>query len=194
MNKLAALIVFILMIYQMLEFILCRLGTNNPQLTYLAFADITLLPPLNLYFYLKYFGYYKKGMSLIFIPAIFFIIYYAFIITHFEVLKCTSLYASYNYPFGSLYGLFYYSPLLISMLIITKNISNHNEFKNKKLIVVLLSGLVFISLPVIFAFILRFFGQDLLIDIIESIMCKFAFVYAVCLAYFSLNNTSENYE
>ncbi len=184
-NKLAALIVFILMIYQLLEFILCRLGTNNSLLTYLAFADITFLPPLNLYFYLKYFKLYKKELSLIFIPAIFFITYYAFIISHFEVLKCTSLYASYNYPLGWLYGIFYYSPLLISMIVIAKNVINHKDFKNKKLITVLLGGLVFISLPVIFAFILRFFNQDLLINIIESIMCKFAVVYAVCLAYFS---------
>ncbi len=193
-NKLAALIIFILMIYQLLEFILCRLETNNSQLTYLAFADITLLPPLNLYFYLKYFRQYKKEMLLIFIPAIFFIVYYAFIINHFEVLKCTSLYASYNYPLGWLYGIFYYSPLLISMIIIARNISNYKNFKNKKLITVLLSGLVFISLPVIFAFILRFFNNYYLIDIVESVMCKFAIVYAACLAYFSLNNSGEYYE
>jgi hypothetical protein len=51
-----------------------------------------------------------------------------------------------------------------------------------------------VSLPVIAAFILLAIHNESLLVIIESVMCKFAFVYAVCLGYFTLLNKKAVYE
>jgi hypothetical protein len=62
--------------------------------------------------------------------------------------------------------------------------------KKKRLIgKVLLSGALFISIPPVFGFILMFAGSYLLISAMESIMCKFAFVYILCLAFVCIYNS-----
>jgi len=62
--------------------------------------------------------------------------------------------------------------------------------KKKKLIgKVLLFGAVFISIPPILGFILVFAGSYSLISAMESVMCKFAFVYALCLTFICIYNS-----
>jgi len=163
-------------------------------MAYLAFADISFLPPLNLYFILKYFRRNHKLHKAIFIPAIAFTVYYLMVMDKFEVVTCSVLYASYSYPLGSFYGFFYYAPVLCTVIFLFNRIKKSEDETKKKLAKVLLGGLLVVSVPVIAAFLFLEFHNDKLLAVVESIMCKFAFVYAICLGYFALINKKAIYE
>ena len=121
-NKTAMLIIFVLMVYQSLEFFMCQAGMDFPFMPYLAFVDIIFLPPLILVLLSKLYNYENKFLYLIFLPTIAFIVYYTIVIDKFVVTSCTVLYATYSYPLGDLYGVFYYSPVIIATIILIKKI------------------------------------------------------------------------
>ncbi len=181
-------LIALLAVYQFFEFMMCALMLKTHFMPFAAFSLISFLPALNLIFILRFLGYGNKYFRLIFLPPAVFVIYYAFIINKFAVVKCTILYAAYNYPLGDLFGFFYYAPIVISMVLLFLSLRKEKEIKKAKLSAVLLAGLIFISAPVVVAFVLSSLGRSGLLDIIESIMCKFAVVYALCLAYFALTN------
>ncbi len=187
-NVMGILLVALLAVYQLIEFLISRMNLRNSGTVYLAFAAISFLPPLNLALILKRFHKEMKWHKLIFLPAIFFIVYYFFVIDKFSVTGYSAFYASYNYPLSFVFGLFYYIPLLISIVFLFFKLGKTNEKIVSGQIKVLLSGLIFIFLPVILAFILLISNNNSLLKIIESVMCKFAFVYAICVAYFILLN------
>ena len=190
----AFILIALLMIYQTLEFLMCTLNLKYSFMAYLAFVDISFLPPLNFYFIFSYAGYRSKLLMLVFLPAVAFVVYYSLAIDKFAVTTCTVLYAAYSYPLGGLFGLFYYTPVAAAIILLAVEIKKQSAASRKKLLKILLSGLIFISLPVFAAFILLVSGNKQLLQIIESVMCKFAFVYAVCLAYFTLVNKNTAYE
>ncbi|MFN3873856.1 MAG: hypothetical protein ACK4R9_12730, partial [Ignavibacterium sp.] len=113
-NIIALIMIALLAGYQTMEFIMCNLGLTKPVFPYIAFVIISYLPPLNLLLVLTLTNNKKFGRKIIFIflPAVFFTVYYLFSITNFRVAKCTVIYASYYYPLGDLYGFFYYLPIL----------------------------------------------------------------------------------
>ena len=191
LNNTANLIVLLLMIYQTFEFLVCWAGFDSPFMVYLAFVDISFLPPLSLILLFRLLDYKNKAVNLIFIPAISFVIYYAFLISQFKVTSCAVLYASYNYPLGELYGAFYYLPIIISMIWLVAVIRKSNEKREKFISKVLLTGNLIISIPVVVGFVLMISGNYYLISKIESIMCKFAFFYAVCLGIVCLYNSKK---
>jgi uncharacterized BrkB/YihY/UPF0761 family membrane protein len=116
-------------------------------------------------------------------------------IPKFVVAKCTILYASYHYPLGDLFGAFYYLPILISIILLIRFIPKAEDQKKKMIAKVLLFGAIFISLPSLIGFFLIFtVGNYSIISSIESIMCKFAFLYAVCLSFVCLYNSPFNDE
>jgi hypothetical protein len=184
-------IVFVLMIYQTFEFLICWARFTSPFIIYLAFVDITFLPPLNLILLFRLINYKNKISNLVFLPAIGFIIYYAFFINQFKVTSCAVLYASYNYPLGELYGTFYYLPIIISLILLVRVILTDEE-KKKFIAKVLLTGNIIIGIPVVAGFILMFTGNYYLVSKMESIMCKFAFFYALSLGIVSLYNSKRN--
>lgn len=188
-NIYAGLLILILCGYQTLEFLMCYAGLDSPVMAYFAFFDITFLPPLSLLFVATIFKINTKYFKLFFLPPIFFIVFYAFNIPHFEVVHCTVLYAAYNYPLGDLYGAFYYSPVIISMIILAKKLSSNTL--EKRYAGILLTGHIVMSIPVITAFILKALDNYILLEGIESIMCKFAIVYAFCLSYLALKNKEQ---
>jgi hypothetical protein len=62
--------------------------------------------------------------------------------------------------------------------------------KKKKLIgKILLFGAVFISIPPVLGFSLMLVGSYAVISAMESIMCKFAFIYALCLSFVCIYNS-----
>ena len=122
-------------------------------------------------------------------PATAFIIYYTIVIDKFVVTSCTVLYATYSYPLGDLYGVFYYSPVIIATIILIRKISQETDKKILKISKILLIGNIIISVPVIVGFVMMFTGNHYLIAKIESVMCKFAFFYAVCLSIAVLYNS-----
>ena len=188
-NKIAMLLIFVLMVYQTLEFFMCQIGLDFPFMPYLAFVDIIFLPPLIIVLVSRLYNYENKFLKFVFLPAILFIIYYTIVIDKFVVTSCTVLYATYSYPLGDLYGAFYYLPIIITTIILIKKISTETDKKILKISKILLFGNFIISIPVIIAFVMRFTGSYFLIEMIESIMCKFAFIYVVCLSIAVLYNS-----
>jgi len=193
-NKTAMLIIFVLLVYQTLEFFMCQLGLDFPFMPYLAFVDIIFLPPLMIILISRLYNYENKFLNLIFLPAIAFIIYYTIVIDQFAVTSCAVLYATYSYPLGDLYGVFYYSPIIIATIILIKKIFSETDKRIVKISKILLWGNLIIGVPVIVAFVLLFTGSNYLIAMIESVMCKFAFFYAVSLAIAVLYNSKSKDE
>jgi len=187
-NFLVISIIFLLMFYQAFEFIMCNLGLDSSFNAFWAFADISFLPPLGLYFVLTFYNYRSKYFVFIFLPAIAFVIYYSTIIEQFNVNACTVFYAIYKYPQGDIYGFFYYVPIIITMGFLFRGIKKTDNKKIIHLSKILLAAYILISIPVIIAFILALSGEMTLVHSIVSVMCKFAILLAVAVTYFSLNN------
>ena len=182
--------------YQSMEFLMCQVGLRDSFYPFLAFVIIGFLPPLNLLLALTLTRNIDLTLKcfLIFIPAVTFSIYYLFVIPEFAVTSCTVLYASYHYPLGDLFGAFYYLPVFISIILFARFIPKTDDKKKKIIAKVLLFGSIFISLPVLLGFTLMFFKNYSIISAMESIMCKFAFIYAVCLSFICLYNSPFNDE
>jgi len=193
LNKIAIIVVALLAVYQTMEFLMCQVELQSAFFPYLAFVIISFLPPLNLLLASAFTKVSADKLSslkfIVFIPAILFSIYYTFIISEFVVTSCTVLYATYNYPLGDLYGFFYYLPIMITIILLYLFIKEESNKKNKLVGKVLLFGAVFISIPPLLGFILMFAGSYSLISAVESVMCKFAFVYALCLAFVCIYNS-----
>ena len=195
-NIIAILMIALLAAYQSMEFLMCQGGLRDSFYPFLAFVIIGFLPPLNLLLALTLTRNIDLTLKwfLIFIPAVTFSIYYLFVIPEFAVTSCTVLYASYHYPLGDLFGAFYYLPVLISIILFARFITKTDDKKKKIIAKVLLFGSIFISLPVLLGFTLMFFKNYSIISAMESIMCKFAFIYAVCLSFICLYNSPFNDE
>ncbi len=196
LNIIALVMIALLAGYQTMEFLMCQIELQSSFYPYFAFVIISFLPPLNLILALSLTHNFTLTpvVSLIFIPAITFSIYYTFVIPEFVVTSCTVLYATYHYPLGDLYGFFYYLPILISIVLLIVFIKKHQEKKKRAIGRILLFGNIFISLPVLLGFTLMFFNNYSIISSMESIMCKFAFVYALCLTIICLLNSPFNEE
>lgn len=189
-NVVALIVITLLASYQAMEFLMCQVELQNPVFPFIAFVIISFLPPLNLLLTIDLKDQARdKKLYLIFLPAIVFSVYYLFVIPEFAVTSCTVLYASYHYPLGDLFGFFYYLPILISIFLLIRFIKNNSDKKLKLIAKVLLFGSLFISFPVLIGFTLMFLKNYAIISAMESIMCKFAFVYAVCLSFICLYNS-----
>jgi len=191
-NYLVMGMISLLMIYQAMEYFMCGLGYDSHYSAFLAFTDISFLPPLGLYFVLSFYNYKSKYLYLVFLPAIAFIFYYSTIINQFDVNACTVFYAIYKYPHGDLYGFFYYVPILITMYFLYRGMRKSGNKKRVQISKILLTAYILISLPVVISFLLAFAGEMTLVHSIVSVMCKFAVILAVALTYFALTNKKSN--
>jgi hypothetical protein len=191
LNKIAITMMALLAAYQMLEFLMCQVELQSSFFPYFAFVIISFLPPLNLTLTLSLTHNLTLTLKsrLIFLPAILFSIYYTFVIPEFAVTSCTVLYATYHYPLGDLFGLFYYLPILISIILLILFVKKEIDQKKRLIGKVLLFGALFISIPPLLGFSLMFAGSYAVISAMESVMCKFAFVYALCLAFVCIYNS-----
>jgi hypothetical protein len=191
LNKIAITMIALLAAYQMLEFLMCQVELQSSFFPYFAFVIISFLPPLNLTLTLSLTHNLTLTLKswLIFLPAILFSIYYTFVIPEFAVRSCTVLYATYHYPLGDLFGFFYYLPILISIILLALFVRKESDKKKKLVGKVLLFGSIFISIPPVLGFSLIFTGSYSLISAMESVMCKFAFLYALCLAFVCIYNS-----
>ena len=194
LNKIAIIMVALLAAYQTTEFLMCQVELQSSFFPYFAFVIISFLPPLNLILTSAFTKVPADKLSsfsyMIFLPAIVFSIYYTFVIPEFAVTSCTVHYATYHYPLGDLYGFFYYLPILISIILLALFVKKENDKKKKLVGKVLLFGAVFISIPPLLGFSLMFAGSYAVISAMESIMCKFAFIYALCLSFVCIYNSA----
>lgn len=187
----AALMLFFLAGYQLCEALMCRFGFTGHMTPYLAIVDISLLPPLTLLFSLRFQGSRSSVPYVLFIPILFFSVFYGF---HFEemlVVQCTPFYAMYHYPLGDLYGFFYYAPILTSMILFGRRIKKEENPRLRALAIIMLSGFVFISIPVLTAFASKAAGNATMLKAVESIMCKSAIVLAAAVTYVSFRLPEE---
>ena len=189
-NKFISIIVvliIILMVYQVLEFVMCHLKYSSSTLAYFAFMDISFLPPLNLYLIYTFFIKNNERLKYIFILPVIIIVYYSLIINKFEVANCAVLYAVFNYPHGTLFGVYYYLPIAASIFYLISYLRNGTVQKNILFAGLLLVGHIIMAIPVLFAFLLAALKMPGMLNAVESIMCKFAFCYSLCLTFLALN-------
>jgi len=187
-NNLLFILLILLSIYQFFEFLICGLDLRFPWITYLAFVTITFMPPLGLYAVLNFAGYKNKWLALLFLPALFFTVYYLIVLNEFEVLKCTPVYAAYNYPLGFLYGFFYYLPILAVIIITLVKYKTVKVNNIRSLWKILFAGYSVTFIP---GFIFTRLFDEMLFAV-ESILCKFAFILVWFLVYFIKSNNSTN--
>jgi len=178
--------------YQFLESLICYFDVNSSFVAFLAFADITMLPPTGLILAWTLWGNTVKKNYLVYLPALFFLIYYSLTIDKFIVNTCTVFYASYSYPLGESYGFFYYAPVVVTIFYLREKVKDNPGTLKAKLSGILVFAYVFISIPVTAGFILRSFGDSFVLSVIESVMCKFALSLALALTYFVMNNKQTN--
>lgn len=186
-NKLVIILLFVLGLYQFIEFLICGVGFNTSLWSYLALLTVSFMPPLSLLIVLKFYNYNSKLNLLLFLPALFFAFYYPLVIDQFTVSNCTVIYVSYNYPLGFLYGIFYYLPILAAIILLFyKTYINVDRQKIK------LSRLLFIGFTITFipAFMFTRLVPNML-EAVESIICTFAFILFLTLSYFVLKNKTE---
>lgn len=185
-NKQIIFLVTLLCVYQFLEFIICYFGINSQIILYLALFTITLLPPFSLKIAAGFKGFRGRIVNLVFIPALFFIFYYPTVLDELAVTKCTVFYAIIEFPLGDLYGLFYYTPVILTIVLLY--FAYHkSEGVNKRLKLILLLGFAFTFLP---TFILLITVEQVS-QFIESIMCKAAFILAMSASYVAIMYKEE---
>lgn len=193
-NTIAIIIVALLFLYQSAEALICTFGFEEAIFVYSGFVIISYLPPIGVLLAASLNNVKNKLLYILFLPPLFFTIYYQLFISEFEVTGCTVLYASYNYPLGDLYGVFYYIPIVVTIIWLIRTIRKSEETKTKTISSVLLFGYLFAALPVIAAFVLMAYNNYGLLSVIESIMCKFAFVLALCLSFAAIFNSRKKNE
>lgn len=193
-NVAAMIIVGLLFSYQFIEFLICMMGFDSSVFVYLAFVIISYLPPIGVILVASLNNVKSKFLYLVFLPPLFFTIYYSIIVDEFTLKGCTVLYASYHYPLGDLYGAFYYLPIIATIIWLIKTIKSNAEKKIKTISSVLLFGYIFTAIPTVIAFVLMAYNNYALLSIIESVMCKFAFVLALCLSFAAIYNSGKKNE
>src|ERR1035437_10786359 len=69
-NKITIIFLIVLMIYQLLEFVMCHLNYSSSFLAYIAFIDISFLPPLDLFLIYTFFIRKNDNLRYLFILQI----------------------------------------------------------------------------------------------------------------------------
>ncbi len=188
-NKLAFGMVTLLFTYQFIEFLICYVKLQSPGWIYLAYIVIGFLPPLGFYFVSKFTGeFYNKYTKLVFLPILIFMVVYAFQINNFEVIKCTPFFADYSYPYGDVYGFFYYLPVVSVIFMLWKFQKSNKDKLKRKLSIVLLTGYLLAFIPG-WIFAVSFSGA---LAVVESLLCKLAFFLVIAFAYFAITNKTNN--
>lgn len=183
-KNLIVTILLLLALYQFFEFLICGMNLKEGFVIYLAFVTISFLPPTGLLLIAKVNKInLKRFQGLIFAPAIFFSLYYFLTIKEFRVRECSVIYASYHYPLGFLYGLFYYLPILIALSIAFRNLFTSKDKVLKRNNLILILGYLSFLIPMIVT--LLIYPES--VNFIESLMCKFAFVLSLTISYFALD-------
>ena len=183
-NKKILWLVGLLFGYQLFEFVICYFSIESNLVVYLAFVIISFLPPLllNLVMTIRNDRIFLR--KIIFLPIILLLLYFTLIIPEFVVTRCTVLFAAYDIPLPDLYGFLYYSPVLISIILLTRMIFS-SEYKSQTTnLIILNTGMVLTFIPT-WLIILAFPN---LIEFVESLLCKSASIMALTLTGFAIRN------
>jgi hypothetical protein len=166
-----------------MEFLMC-IGIDPNIIGRMGLVAITFLPPLGILLtsYICDLKHWINWSGIVF--AVGLSIFYSVVPDAFTELTCNPFYATYSYPLGNVYGIFYFGYIAWAFILIIiaaiRNKSQSRTALNKKGIYVLIGYLSFL-IPM---------GLTILIDYttlsaLESIMCKYAILLAVTLFLFS---------
>ncbi|MEN8191271.1 MAG: hypothetical protein ABFS12_00560 [Bacteroidota bacterium] len=183
-NKKIIGLVGLLFTYQLFEFVICYFGVDSHVIVYIAFVIISFLPPLLLNLVLDFRGEKILFQRIIFLPITLLLIYFHFIVTEFVVTRCTIMFAAYDIPSPDLYGLLYYLPVFISMILLIKMSMSEKYKRQKSNLIILNSGIVLAFIPTLLIVLLF----PSLIEFIESFLCKSASIMALALTIFAMRN------
>lgn len=189
-NRENILIIFVIILlfgYQFMEFLMCYSQSYSHILVYFSFVIISFLPPLILFLVLTIKKVNNRLRFLLFLPAVSLMIYYLFVMSGFEITTCTVLFVAYEMPLGDLYGVVYYSPIIISLYLLAKMVRNPIFVDKKINLLIMLWGLLLTFVPV--ALIIALF--PFLIDYVESFFCKAASIIAFTLTIYAMRNSSK---
>lgn len=186
-NRIIIFVIILLFSYQFMEFLMCYSQSYSHILVYFSFVIISFLPPLILFFVLTIKKVNNRLRYLLFIPAVSLLSYYLFVMTGFEITTCTVLFVAYEMPLGDLYGVVYYSPIIISLYLLSKMVRNPIFVDKKINLLIMLWGLLLTFVPV--ALIIALF--PFLIDYVESFFCKAASIIAFTLTIYAMRNSSK---
>lgn len=186
-NKIIIGILTLLFGYQFMEFYMCYTHSYSNLLIYISFFIISFLPPLLFYLVLTIKKVESNLKYLVFIPIILLLLYFLFVLGGFEITTCTILFVAYEMPLGDLYGVIYYTPVLLSMILLTLMIKNPLYEKEKINLQIILGGILLAFIPV--ALIISVF--PFLIDYVESFFCKAASLIALTLTVYAMRNSNK---
>lgn len=179
-------LVTLLFVYQLFEFLICYFQIESKIVSYLALLAITLLPPYSLKIALGLNNYRGRIFNLIFLPALFFIFYYATVLGELWISGCSVFYAIIEYPVGNVYGIFYFLPVIIGIYFVYIAYKQ-SEGLSRRLYLILLVGYLVTLLPSG----LLVITVDSIWNVKESFMSKFGFFLALSASYVSIMNKEE---
>ena len=96
------------------------------------------------------------------------------------------MFAAYDIPFPDLYGILYYLPVFISMILLFR-MSSCEKYKQQRTNLIILNTGIIISFIPTLAIIFLF---PSLIEFIESFLCKSASIIALTATIFAIRNKS----
>jgi hypothetical protein len=82
---------------------------------------------------------------------------------------------------------YYYLPVAASVYFLISYLQKGSVQKKVFYAGLFLAGHIIMIIPVLFAFLLSALKMREMLNSVESIMCKFAFGYVLCLTFFALN-------
>ena len=183
-------IMLLLQIYQLSEFLLC-IGVAQNIVVRLAISIITFLPPTGYLLTIRVLHCKRKFVLLIFYLSLIFGVilsfYFFFWDTTIVMQDCNPIYAVYQIGFTHLYGIYYNSVILLTLLVIFYQIIFKRVLKHNLKGLLVLIGYISFLLPMIITIIV---DPDL-ISATTSIMCKYAILLAITLSIFSFYKKKE---
>ncbi len=175
----------LLQLYQLSEFLNCA-GIIPSYFVHVGYVIITFLPPLGYYLAAKITEWKFKDYYLGFLLAIGFSLFFLIHPNSVNLLECTVAYAKYDCFIELIYGIYYYAYIVFSMAMIMYAIGFDLPIMKKGSInfkwgLILLGGYIGFTAPMT---VLVMINRSWL-DLVTSVLCKFAIILAVTLAVYS---------
>jgi hypothetical protein len=170
----------LLLTYQLAEFIIC--ATEAEIAIRLSHVIITFLPPLGYHFAVKITKWPKKDYLIFYLAAIGFSIHFLFVEGAVIFLDCNFVFADYDTPgVPMLFSIYYSGSMLYSIGFLMNNFRHEDTSGDRGMMKLLLFGYLSFILPMIITLVIDRAYETL----VTSVMCKFAFPFAIMLGYMS---------
>lgn len=177
LNRIIALISFLLGIYQLNEFLICTV--KSPVFTILAMSTTAILPALAISYALIV---WRKKLKfywhlLIYSPVLFFILSFSLMKFYHTSAECMSVFIQYPYTglIGQFYGTYYWFYLVGAVILFHLSSTNAKNLHEKRISQLGMLGMFIFTIP---TFIFLIYLPLLKIQF-PSILCEFALLLAI---------------